>query len=92
VGQVLHRHVLKNAITPAVTVVGVSVGIVIMGAVLVETIFSWNGIGTYAVESSRSLDFPAITGVCLVGGLIFLISNLVTDIAYAIIDPRVRLA
>ena len=92
VGQVLHRHVLKNAITPAVTVVGVSVGIVIMGAVLVETIFSWNGIGTYAVESSRSLDFPAITGVCLVGGLIFLVSNLVTDIVYAIIDPRVRLA
>ena len=92
VGQVLQRHVLKNAITPAVTVVGVSVGIVIMGAVLVETIFSWNGIGTYAVESSRSLDFPAITGVCLVGGLIFLISNLVTDIVYAIIDPRVRLA
>jgi len=91
VGQVLRRHVLKNAITPAVTVVGVSVGILIMGAVLVETIFSWNGIGTYAVESSRSLDFPAITGVCLVGGLIFLSSNLITDIVYAIIDPRVRL-
>jgi peptide/nickel transport system permease protein len=90
-GQVLNRHVLKNAITPVVTIVGISVGMLIMGAVLIETIFSWNGIGTYAVESSRSLDFPAITGVCLVGGVIFLLSNLIADITYAIVDPRVRL-
>jgi peptide/nickel transport system permease protein len=90
-GQVLNRHVLKNAITPVVTLVGMSVGILIMGAVLIETIFSWNGIGTYAVESSRTLDFPAITGVCLVGGVIFLLSNLVADVVYAAIDPRVRL-
>ncbi|GAA3598136.1 ABC transporter permease [Kineosporia mesophila] len=89
--QVTNRHVVKNAITPVITVVGISVGMLIMGAVMVETIFTWNGIGTYAVEASRSLDFPAITGVCLVGGVIFLVSNLVTDIAYAIIDPRVRL-
>jgi ABC-type dipeptide/oligopeptide/nickel transport system permease component len=91
-GQVLNHHVLRNAITPVITIVGVSVGLLIMGAVLIETIFSWNGIGTYAVESSRALDFPAITGVCLVGGCIFLIANLVTDIAYAVVDPRVRLS
>jgi peptide/nickel transport system permease protein len=91
-GQVLNRHVLRNAITPVITIVGVSVGLLIMGAVLIETIFSWNGIGTYAVESSRALDFPAITGVCLVGGIIFLVANLVTDIAYAVVDPRVRLS
>jgi ABC-type dipeptide/oligopeptide/nickel transport system permease component len=90
-GQVLNRHVLKNAVTPVITVVGISVGILIMGAVLIETIFSWNGIGTYAVESSRTLDFPGITGVCLVGGVIFLLSNLIADVVYAIIDPRVRL-
>ncbi|MFJ9567552.1 ABC transporter permease [Streptomyces fuscichromogenes] len=89
--QVMNRHVVKNAITPVVTLVGISVGMLIMGAVLVETVFSWNGIGTYAVDSSRSLDFPAITGVCLVGGAIFLFSNLITDITYAVIDPRVRL-
>lgn len=89
--QVMNRHVVKNAITPVVTVVGISVGMVIMGAVMVETIFSWNGIGTYAVESSRALDFPAITGVCLCGGVIFLVANLITDLAYALIDPRVRL-
>ncbi|WP_291797211.1 ABC transporter permease [Brevibacterium sp.] len=89
--QVLGHHVLKNALTPVVTMVGISVGMVIMGAVLVETIFSWSGIGTYAVESARALDYPAITGVCLVGGSIFLIANLLTDIAYALIDPRVRM-
>ncbi len=89
--QVFNRHVLKNSITPVVTIIGVSIGMLIMGAVLIETIFSWNGIGTYAVESSRSLDFPAITGVCLIGGVIFLISNLLADIAYAVVDPRVRL-
>ena len=53
---------------------------------------SRHGIGTYAVESSRGLDFPAITGVCLVGGVLFLLGNLLTDIAYATIDPRVRLS
>jgi ABC-type dipeptide/oligopeptide/nickel transport system permease component len=89
--QVFNRHVLKNSITPVVTIIGVSIGMLIMGAVLIETIFSWNGIGTYAVESSRSLDFPAITGVCLVGGIIFLVSNLLADVAYAVVDPRVRL-
>ncbi|WP_134322684.1 ABC transporter permease [Cumulibacter soli] len=89
--QVLNRHVLRNAITPVVTIIGISIGMLIMGAVLIETIFSWNGIGTYAVESARSLDFPAITGVCLVGGAIFLLANLLTDLAYAVIDPRVRL-
>lgn len=90
--QVFNRHVLKNSITPVVTIIGVSIGMLIMGAVLIETIFSWNGIGTYAVESSRSLDFPSITGVCLVGGVIFLVSNLLADIAYAVVDPRVRLS
>ncbi|GAB3246595.1 ABC transporter permease [Nocardioides dilutus] len=90
--QVFNRHVLKNSITPVVTIIGVSIGMLIMGAVLIETIFSWNGIGTYAVESSRSLDFPAITGVCLIGGVIFLVSNLLADIAYAVVDPRVRLS
>lgn len=89
--QVLNRHVLRNAITPVVTIIGISIGMLIMGAVLIETIFSWDGIGTYAVESARSLDFPAITGVCLVGGAIFLLANLLTDLTYAVIDPRVRL-
>ena len=90
--QVVNRHVLHNAMTPVITIVGLAFGSVLMGAVLIETIFSWNGIGSYAVESSRTLDYPGITGVCLLGGVIFLLANLVTDIVYGFVDPRVRLA
>jgi peptide/nickel transport system permease protein len=72
--------------------VGLSFAILITGAVLVETIFTWPGVGSYAVEASRSLDFPAIMGVAVLGGLIFLLANLVTDILYAFVDPRIRLS
>jgi peptide/nickel transport system permease protein len=91
-GPVLRHHVLRNSLTPVVTIVGFAFGSLIMGAVLVEEIFSWNGMGSYAVESARTLDYPAINGVTLLGGLIFLVASLVTDLVYAAIDPRVRLA
>ena len=61
-------------------------------AVLTETIFSWNGIGTYAVESTTNLDYPAINGVCLLGGVIALGGALVADVLYAAADPKVRLS
>jgi peptide/nickel transport system permease protein len=89
---VMRRHVLRNSLTPVVTIVGFAFGSLLMGAVLVEQIFSWNGIGSYAVESARALDYPAINGVTLLGGVIFLLASLVTDLVYAAIDPRVRLA
>jgi len=91
-GQVLRGHVLRNSLTPVVTVLGFAFGTLLMGAVLVETIFSWNGIGSYAVEATRALDYPAINGVSLLGGAVFLIANLVTDVTYALVDPRVRLS
>ena len=90
-GQVLRGHVLRNSLTPVVTVLGFAFGTLLMGAVLVETIFSWNGIGSYAVDATRALDYPAINGVSLLGGAVFLIANLVTDVTYALVDPRVRL-
>jgi ABC-type dipeptide/oligopeptide/nickel transport system permease component len=88
----MRRHVLRNSLNPVVTVLGFAFGALLMGAVLVETIFSWNGIGSYAVDATRALDYPAINGVSLLGGAIFLIANLATDVAYAFVDPRVRLA
>jgi peptide/nickel transport system permease protein len=91
-GQVLRGHVLRNSLTPVVTVLGFAFGTLLMGAVLVETIFSWNGIGSYAVDATRALDYPAINGVSLLGGAVFLIANLVTDVTYALVDPRVRLS
>jgi peptide/nickel transport system permease protein len=88
---VVFRHALRNAIIPAMTIVGFSVAYLITGAVLVESIFSWPGIGSYAVKGAQTLDFPAIMGVCILGGLSFLLANFVTDLGYALADPRIRL-
>lgn len=91
-GRVVIRHALTNALIPTLTILGFTFAYLITGSVLVETIFSWPGIGSYAVDATRALDYPAITGVTIVGGLGFLIANLVTDIAYAAADPRMRVA
>ena len=74
----------------ALTILGFTFAYLITGSVLVETIFSWPGIGSYAVDAARNLDYPAITGVTILGGIGFLIANLLTDIAYAAADPRMR--
>ena len=88
---VLLHHALRNALIPALTILGFTFAYLLTGAVLTEAIFSWPGIGSYAVSAARSLDYPAIVGVTLVGALAFLGANLVTDIAYAFANPRVKL-
>ena len=88
---VLMHHALRNALIPALTILGFTFAYLITGAVLTETIFSWPGIGSYAVSAARSLDYPAIIGVTLVGAMAFLVANLLTDIAYAFANPRVKL-
>jgi peptide/nickel transport system permease protein len=88
--RVLVRHALRNALIPTLTILGFTFAYLITGSVLVEAIFSWPGIGSYAVDAARSLDYPAITGVTIIGGLGFLIANLLTDVAYAAADPRMR--
>lgn len=90
--RVMIRHALRNALIPALTIIGFTFAYLITGSVLVESVFSWPGIGSYAVEAARALDYPAITGVTIIGGLGFLIANLLTDIAYAAADPRMRAA
>jgi ABC-type dipeptide/oligopeptide/nickel transport system permease component len=89
--RVLINHALRNALIPTLTIIGFTFAYLITGAVLTETIFSWPGIGSYAVDAARNLDYPAIMGVTIVGGMAFLLSNLLTDIAYAFADPRIRL-
>ncbi len=89
---VMFRHVLRNALMPTITILGLSFGVLLTGAVLTETIFSWNGIGSYAVEATRTLDYPAINGVCILGGAIFILTSLVTDVMYAVVDPKIRLS
>ncbi|HNX30486.1 MAG TPA: ABC transporter permease [Holophaga sp.] len=88
---VIFRHALKNAMIPAVTVIGISFGDLLSGAVLTETIFSWPGLGRYIVQSLLVLDYPAITGATLFVAFIFSMANLVVDISYAALDPRMRL-
>ncbi|MBE7183251.1 MAG: ABC transporter permease [Methylobacterium mesophilicum] len=89
--RIMIHHALRNALIPTLTILGYSFAYLITGAVLTETVFSWPGIGSYAVSSARALDFPAIIGVTLVGSLAFLIANLLTDLAYAFANPRVKL-
>ncbi|MDB5585729.1 MAG: dppB [Devosia sp.] len=88
---VILHHALRNALIPSLTILGFTFAYLITGAVLTETIFSWPGIGSYAVSAARSLDYPAIVGVTLVGAMAFLLANLVTDVTYAFANPRVKL-
>lgn len=88
--MVVLRHGLANALTPIVTVIGLSYGNLLSGAVLTESIFAWPGIGRYMFRASTSQDFPAIMGVSLLIAFIYLIVNLVVDVLYYFIDPRVR--
>jgi ABC-type dipeptide/oligopeptide/nickel transport system permease component len=84
-------HVLKNAMIPIVTVVGLDFGSYLNGAVLTETIFGWDGIGRYALEGIIKRDYPVVMGTIIVGTLAFVLINLLVDIAYHFLDPRVRL-
>ncbi len=89
---VLFRHALRNALIPTVTVLGMSAGQVMAGAVLTETIFAWPGVGRYAYNAVISLDFPATLGVALLIALIFILTNLAVDVVYLLLDPRLRTA
>lgn len=89
---VVNTHALRNAMLPTITIVAFAFAFLLTGAVLTETVFSWPGVGSYAVEASRRLDFPAIIGVTILGGAAFLLTNLVADIVYAFADPRIRLS
>jgi peptide/nickel transport system permease protein len=87
---VIVRHGLRNALMPVVTVIGLSYGNLLSGAVLTETIFAWSGIGRYAYNAARTLDFPAIMGVSMLIAVIFIVTNLVVDMLYYALDPRIR--
>jgi peptide/nickel transport system permease protein len=89
--SVVLRHGLRNAVIPTLTLVGLSYGSLLSGAVLTETIFSWPGIGRYATTTAGTLDFPAIMGVALLTALVFVILNLVVDVLYGVLNPQIRL-
>jgi len=87
---VIYRHALKNALIPVVTIIGLSFGSLLSGAVLTETIFSWPGLGRYIVNALLVLDYPAVTGGTLFIAFVYSLANLLVDISYAVLDPRMR--
>ncbi len=87
---VVLRHGLKNALIPIVTVVGVQAGYLLGGAVLTETVFAWPGVGTLMVQGILARDFPLVQGCVLVVALSFVLINLIVDLLYAWLDPRIR--
>ncbi len=83
-------HALKNALIPIVTLIGLQVAILLAGAVLTETVFSWPGMGSYLVERITSRDYTAVQSVITIFALFVAIISLTVDIIYSLIDPRVR--
>jgi len=90
--MVILKHAFRNALVPVVTVIGFSFANLLAGTVLTEKIFSWPGIGSYAFQASTTLDFQAIMGVSLLIAVIFIATNLVVDLLYFVLDPRMRKA
>lgn len=88
--RVVVGHALRNALIPTVTVIGLTFASLLAGAVLTETIFSWPGIGRYAVSAAEGLDYPGLLGVTLVVAIAYVTVNLFVDILYGILDPRIR--
>ncbi len=89
-GKVIRKHALKNALIPTVTVVGLQIGSLLGGSVLTETVFSLPGIGRYMIDSISGRDIPSVLGCIIVFTLIFSVVNLIVDLLYAVIDPRIK--
>ena len=89
-GRVVGRHALWNALLPVVTLVGLHLGLLLSGAVLTETIFALPGLGRLTITSVLARDYPVVQGVVLIGAVIFVVANLVVDLLYAWLDPRIR--
>jgi ABC-type dipeptide/oligopeptide/nickel transport system permease component len=89
--EVVLKHALKNSLIPIVTLIGLDLGSYLNGAVLTETIFGWDGLGRYALDGIMKRDYPVIMGVVLFGAVVFVTLNLLVDVSYHFLDPRVRI-
>ncbi len=87
---VVIKHAFKNAMIPIITVVGLQFGLLLGGAVLTETVFAWPGLGRLIVDSILARDYPVIQGTILIFGLLYILVNLIVDLIYALVDPRIR--
>lgn len=88
---VVYKHALRNSFVPILTVIGLQFGTLLGGAVLTETVFSWPGIGQLLVTSIQARDFPMVQGIVFVFAAMFIVVNIITDLLYGVVDPRVRI-
>ena len=88
---VMKDHILRNALLPVVTILGMDIGILLGGAIFIETVFGLNGLGATAIRSIGQFDLPTLQGVVIFGALAIIIFTLIVDLLYAWIDPRIRL-
>lgn len=88
--RIIYRHALRNALIPTVTLIGLTFGELMGGAILTETIFTWPGMGKYVVDSIAFLDFPAIMGFTILVAIIYVTINMVVDLLYPILDPQIK--
>lgn len=89
--KVIYKHALRNALVSIVTVIGMQIPMLFGGAVIIEQVFSWPGLGLMTMSAITSRDYPVIMGVCLLSAIVVLVANLVTDILYALVDPTIQL-
>jgi peptide/nickel transport system permease protein len=90
--RVIFKHGLRSALTPVVTMFGLDLGLLLGGLVITEQVFNLPGMGAYAINALQTNDFPAVMGVTMFAALFIVFANLVVDIVYAVLDPRVRFA
>jgi peptide/nickel transport system permease protein len=91
-GTISRRHILRNALLPVVTTIGLQAGLLFSGAVLTETVFAWNGIGAYLFQAIQQRDYPVLQGFIIFIAITYSLINLAVDVAYGVIDPRVRVS
>ena len=89
--KVIWKHALKNALVPIITVIGMEIPVLFGGAVIIEQVFSWPGLGLMTMSAISNRDYPVIMGVCLLSAVVVLVANLITDILYALVDPTIQL-
>ncbi|MGH8774436.1 MAG: ABC transporter permease [Jiangellaceae bacterium] len=91
-GTITRRHVLRNALLPVVTVIGLQAGLLFSGAILTETVFAWDGVGRFVYQAIQTRDYAVLQGTILIIAALYVLVNLAVDIAYGLIDPRVRVS
>lgn len=89
--KVIYKHALRNALVPIVTVIGMEIPVLFGGAIIIEQVFSWPGLGLMTMSAISNRDYPVIMGVCLLSAVVVLAGNLITDILYALVDPTIQL-